>query len=203
MADNQKLEVSGLDFDTIKDNLKTYMKNQDQFLDYDFEGSGLKRGAQISQCHQSPKYTFLCEINSWAEGCLYYLQQIRYKASVEKLRLCTVEEKQQASSSGSSEGRGFSPIISASAKEKPISCREKPSSCRKKPSSCRKKPSSPSCVTDPRVVRPSSPYSLDKGDKWRQRYVERVTKTVEEEKEKRKNAIVRKYKPSDEMSSLI
>ena len=41
MADNQKLEISGLDFDTIKDNLKTYMKNQDQFLDYDFEGSGL------------------------------------------------------------------------------------------------------------------------------------------------------------------
>ena len=28
MADNQKLEISGLDFDTIKDNLKTYMKNQ-------------------------------------------------------------------------------------------------------------------------------------------------------------------------------
>ena len=41
MANNQKLEISGLDFDTIKDNLKTYMKNQDQFLDYDFEGSGL------------------------------------------------------------------------------------------------------------------------------------------------------------------
>ncbi len=41
MADNQKLEISGLDFDTIKDNLKTYMKNQDQFLDYDFEGSGI------------------------------------------------------------------------------------------------------------------------------------------------------------------
>lgn len=41
MADNQKLEISGLDFDTVKDNLKTYLKNQDQFLDYDFEGSGI------------------------------------------------------------------------------------------------------------------------------------------------------------------
>jgi len=41
MANNQKLEISGLDFDVIKDNLKTYMKNQDQFLDYDFEGSGI------------------------------------------------------------------------------------------------------------------------------------------------------------------
>ena len=35
MANNQKLEITGLDFDTIKDNLKTYMKNQQQFLDYD------------------------------------------------------------------------------------------------------------------------------------------------------------------------
>lgn len=41
MANNQKLEISGLDFDTIKDNMKTFMKNQDQFLDYDFEGSGI------------------------------------------------------------------------------------------------------------------------------------------------------------------
>ena len=41
MANNQKLEITGLDFDTIKDNLKTYMKNQQQFLDYDFEGSGI------------------------------------------------------------------------------------------------------------------------------------------------------------------
>ena len=41
MANNQKLEISGLDFDTIKTNLKTYLKNQNQFLDYDFEGSGI------------------------------------------------------------------------------------------------------------------------------------------------------------------
>ncbi len=41
MANNQKLEISGLDFDTVKTNLKTYLKNQDQFLDYDFEGSGI------------------------------------------------------------------------------------------------------------------------------------------------------------------
>ena len=41
MANNQKLEISGLDFDTVKTNLKTFMKNQDQFTDYDFEGSGI------------------------------------------------------------------------------------------------------------------------------------------------------------------
>ena len=41
MANNQKLDISELDFDAIKSNLKTFLKNQDQFLDYDFEGSGM------------------------------------------------------------------------------------------------------------------------------------------------------------------
>jgi hypothetical protein len=36
-----KLEVTDLDFDTIKGNLKTYLKGQSEFTDYDFEGSGL------------------------------------------------------------------------------------------------------------------------------------------------------------------
>ena len=36
-----KLQVTELDFDDIKSNLKTYMKNQTEFTDYDFEGSGL------------------------------------------------------------------------------------------------------------------------------------------------------------------
>ena len=36
-----KLEITDLDFDTIKTNLKTYMKGQSEFTDYDFEGSGL------------------------------------------------------------------------------------------------------------------------------------------------------------------
>ena len=36
-----KLQVTELDFDDIKDNLKTYMKNQTEFSDYNFEGSGL------------------------------------------------------------------------------------------------------------------------------------------------------------------
>ena len=43
MADtnNQKLRVTELDFDEIKDNLKTFLKNQQEFKDYDFEGSGM------------------------------------------------------------------------------------------------------------------------------------------------------------------
>ena len=36
-----KLEISQLDFDGIKDNLKTFLSQQDEFVDYDFEGSGM------------------------------------------------------------------------------------------------------------------------------------------------------------------
>jgi hypothetical protein len=39
MATN-KLTVSDLDFDRIKDNLKTFLRSQAEFSDYDFEGSG-------------------------------------------------------------------------------------------------------------------------------------------------------------------
>ena len=41
MATPKKLQVTELDFDDIKSNLKTFMKNQTEFSDYDFEGSGL------------------------------------------------------------------------------------------------------------------------------------------------------------------
>ena len=39
MATN--LNVTELDFDKIKDNLKNYLKQQNEFNDYDFDGSGL------------------------------------------------------------------------------------------------------------------------------------------------------------------
>ena len=42
MATNpSRLRVTELDFDEIKDNLKTFLKAQSQFKDYDFEGSGM------------------------------------------------------------------------------------------------------------------------------------------------------------------
>ena len=42
MAINDKrLEVTEFDFDEVKTNLKTFLKAQDQFTDYDFEGSGM------------------------------------------------------------------------------------------------------------------------------------------------------------------
>lgn len=36
-----RLKVTELDFDTIKNNLKNFLRQQDEFTDYDFEGSGL------------------------------------------------------------------------------------------------------------------------------------------------------------------
>ena len=38
---SQRISVSELDFDQIKSNLKTYLRGQPEFTDYDFEGSGL------------------------------------------------------------------------------------------------------------------------------------------------------------------
>ena len=41
--DNERksLSVNQLDFDTIKQNMINFLKNQEEFKDYDFEGSGL------------------------------------------------------------------------------------------------------------------------------------------------------------------
>tara|TARA_Y100001937_G_scaffold79396_1_gene107595 strand:- start:1471 stop:3645 length:2175 start_codon:yes stop_codon:yes gene_type:complete len=41
MATTNKLNVTELDFDQIKNNLKNFLKSQSEFTDYDFEGSGL------------------------------------------------------------------------------------------------------------------------------------------------------------------
>ena len=41
MASNSSINLVSLDFDAIKSNLKTYMKSQDIFKDYDFEGSNI------------------------------------------------------------------------------------------------------------------------------------------------------------------
>ena len=39
-VNKKKLKVTELDFDAIKDNLKIFLKAQDEFKDYDFDGSG-------------------------------------------------------------------------------------------------------------------------------------------------------------------
>ena len=38
---NSNIQLAGLDFNSIKNNLKTYLQSQDTFKDYNFEGSGL------------------------------------------------------------------------------------------------------------------------------------------------------------------
>lgn len=40
-TNTNRIRVTELDFDTIKNNLKTFLRSQTQFQDYDFEGSGL------------------------------------------------------------------------------------------------------------------------------------------------------------------
>jgi len=40
-TETKKLQVTELDFDQIKTNLKQFLKNQSEFADYDFEGSGM------------------------------------------------------------------------------------------------------------------------------------------------------------------
>ena len=42
MAVNERrINISDLDFDDIKENLKVFLKGQTEFKDYDFEGSGM------------------------------------------------------------------------------------------------------------------------------------------------------------------
>ena len=40
-TETKKLEITELDFDQIKSNLKQFLRNQSEFADYDFEGSGM------------------------------------------------------------------------------------------------------------------------------------------------------------------
>lgn len=40
-TNNKRIQVGELDFDAIKTNLKNFLKGQEEFSDYDFEGSGL------------------------------------------------------------------------------------------------------------------------------------------------------------------
>ena len=41
MPSSNKLNITDLEFDGIKDNLKSFLKSQTQFQDYDFEGSSM------------------------------------------------------------------------------------------------------------------------------------------------------------------
>ena len=42
MATNTSINLVNLDFTSLKESFKTYLKTQDVFKDYDFEGSNIK-----------------------------------------------------------------------------------------------------------------------------------------------------------------
>ena len=41
MSTNKRIQVSELDYNQIRENLKTFMRGQSHFSDYNFEGSAL------------------------------------------------------------------------------------------------------------------------------------------------------------------
>ena len=41
ITNKKRLRVTELDFDQIKENLKIFLKSQEEFRDYDFDGSGI------------------------------------------------------------------------------------------------------------------------------------------------------------------
>ena len=43
MAANSSIRVTNINFNTIKSNLKTFLRAKPEFTDYDFEGSGLSQ----------------------------------------------------------------------------------------------------------------------------------------------------------------
>jgi hypothetical protein len=67
---NNKINVSELDFDSIKSNIKEFLKGQDQFTDYDFEGSSLSILLDILayNTHYNALYTNLAVNESFLDS---------------------------------------------------------------------------------------------------------------------------------------
>jgi hypothetical protein len=72
MATNRSnLSITSLDFDSIKESLKTYLKAQDQFRDYDFEGSGLNILLDLlsANTHYMAFYANMVANESFLDSC--------------------------------------------------------------------------------------------------------------------------------------
>ena len=67
---NNKINVTELDFDLVKANLKEFLKGQDQFTDYDFEGSSLSILLDILayNTHYNALYTNLAVNESFLDS---------------------------------------------------------------------------------------------------------------------------------------
>jgi len=72
MANNNKITTSELDFDKIKESLKTFMKGQSLFSDYDFEGSGLSVLLDVLayNTHYNALYTNLAVNESFLDSAV-------------------------------------------------------------------------------------------------------------------------------------
>jgi hypothetical protein len=68
--DNNKIDVAELDFDLIKSNLKSFLQAQDEFTDYDFEGSSLSILLDILayNTHYNALYTNLAVNESFLDS---------------------------------------------------------------------------------------------------------------------------------------
>lgn len=70
MATNKNITVAELDFDAIKSNIKTFLKAQSTFADYDFEGAGLSVLLDILayNTHYNALYTNLAVNESFLDS---------------------------------------------------------------------------------------------------------------------------------------
>ena len=70
MATNKNITTAELDFDAIKSNIKTFLKGQDAFKDYDFEGAGLSVLMDILayNTHYNALYTNLAVNESFLDS---------------------------------------------------------------------------------------------------------------------------------------
>jgi hypothetical protein len=67
---NKRIQVGDLDFDQIKSNIKSYLKGQDEFSDYDFEGSALSTLVDVLayNTHYNAIYTNLAVNESFLDS---------------------------------------------------------------------------------------------------------------------------------------
>jgi hypothetical protein len=67
---NRRIQVGDLDFDSIKDNLKSYLQGQEEFTDYDFEGSAMSTLLDVLayNTHYNSLYTNLAVNESFLDS---------------------------------------------------------------------------------------------------------------------------------------
>src|SRR6056300_836999 len=69
-TNNRRIQVGDLDFDQIKTNLKTFLKGQSEFSDYDFEGSAMSTLLDVLayNTHYNALYTNLAVNESFLDS---------------------------------------------------------------------------------------------------------------------------------------